>query len=657
MQIRDYLSRVATEITDNSLAGIDSLDGWQRARPELLRRFLDMQGILHFPPEGERSPLNTAITGVVERDDVTIHKLHFQSLPGLYVTGNLYVPNGLNTPAPAVLYVCGHASGQKVHYQAHPRRWAQLGFVTLIIETIEFGELPGDHHGASARGQFQWHSRGYTPAGVEVWNAIRAVDLLQARQDVLGDKIGITGISGGGFITWQAAAADTRIAAAAPVCGTFTVKSQVGERYWDDNCYCAFWPNAYRQDQSLCGALIAPRPLLVASAEADKCFSIASVRETMGKIERIYGLHGAADTCRLVVTPGEHAYSPRSIAEIFAFLLKHLKGKEPPLEALQQLAGEAEPKETLRVYVNGPPADERTTTIHDTFVPKAAAPLVETAQDVARLRVELVENLRRMTFGHFPENPCEPDWEVLREYEAPGEGRYTRIAFSSEPEIRLYAELFRLAPAEGDGVPVLIHLDSPAGGRREFSTFIKGFDESWLRLGVSCRGVGEAAWGQHHDMQRHIRRCAVITGRTVASMQVYDALRAIELARNMPMIRAARIMIAGQGQTAVVALYAALLAEDVDAVILSNPPPTLDMPGNPDGTGDAIELLNALRFTDLAYTAGLLFPMNLVFVGERPAMYRWTEELYRRLGREAVHVERLEQYKPEQADSRAAAPV
>ena len=87
------------------------------------------------------------MTGVVERPRYRIEKLYYESLPQLYVTANLYVPGDLTAPAPGVLYLCGHAEKQKVHYQAHPRRFAELGFVCLLIETVQRGGIRGHHHG------------------------------------------------------------------------------------------------------------------------------------------------------------------------------------------------------------------------------------------------------------------------------------------------------------------------------------------------------------------------------------------------------------------------------------------------------------------------------------------------------------------------------
>jgi hypothetical protein len=140
-------------------------------------------------------------------------------------------------------------------------------------------------------------------------------------------------------------------------------------------------------------------------------------------------------------------------------------------------------------------------------------------------------------------------------------------------------------------------------------------------------------------------------------MRVYDALRALELARALPGVDPARIALLGVGELAAVALYAALLDGAVGHVVLLRPPATQDQPSAPDGTGPAIEMLNCLRITDLPWVAGLLWPTELVFVadmedragpGSRPASYGWAEELYARLGAPGAvrHVKDLADWRP-----------
>ena len=57
---------------------------------------------------------------------------------------------------------------------------------------------PAIHHGTYREGRWWWHSRGYTPAGVECLNGIRGIDYLISRPDVDPERIAVTGISGGG---------------------------------------------------------------------------------------------------------------------------------------------------------------------------------------------------------------------------------------------------------------------------------------------------------------------------------------------------------------------------------------------------------------------------------------------------------------------------
>ena len=194
--IRQYLEQAAADITDQSLVDIHSLDDWKGVRATRHEELAEMLGIADLLRQ-EKTPLNIQVTGTLQGEGYHIEKLYYESLPGLYVRANLYVPDSLKQRAPAILYVCGHAPTQKAHYQAHPRKFAQLGFVCLIIETIQYGEVTGEHWGCYARGWFNWYSRGYTPGGVECWNAIRGLDLLSQRADVDTSKLGVTGISGG----------------------------------------------------------------------------------------------------------------------------------------------------------------------------------------------------------------------------------------------------------------------------------------------------------------------------------------------------------------------------------------------------------------------------------------------------------------------------
>ena len=79
------------------------------------------------------------------------------------------------------------------HYQNHGSSLAKKGYAAFILDSIQSAETYGLHHGVFSQEMFDWYARGYTPAGVEVWNAMRAIDYLITRPEVDAQKIGMTG--------------------------------------------------------------------------------------------------------------------------------------------------------------------------------------------------------------------------------------------------------------------------------------------------------------------------------------------------------------------------------------------------------------------------------------------------------------------------------
>ncbi len=629
LTIRDYLIREARHITDTALGDLKTPADFKRRIPERRRRYMDMMGIADLAPAKDRPAVPFKVTGVVERPGFRIEKLHYESLPNLHVTANLYVPAGATGRRPAVLYVCGHAPKQKVHYQGHPRRFAELGFVTMIVETVQLGEAAGYHHGCHREGWFNWYSRGYSPAAIELLNGIRGLDLLAARSDVDPEQLGVTGLSGGGAVTWWIAAADERVKVCSPVCGTATLESHIYDRVVDGHCDCMWWVNTAMWDLADVGALIAPRPLLVASANQDGIFPIDSIRKVHSQLQGLYQTLGRPQDLRLVETPGGHSYHERSRTEIFSWFIRHLMGKQvPPAQVgdIELDPAKLESEETLKVYVSGAPAGDRVPTIHDEFIKVAPAPAIATAADLGRVRKQLVDRLRADTFQHFPRTP--PPLALEEEFALDG-GSGTRFAFTSEVGWRLHG--IRRNPRDAKGpLPAVVVLKSPGEARNASDDFATQIRQPWISVIVETRGTGDTSWGE--DLNWHVRRASAWTGRSIASMRVWDAMRGLEAARALPGVDAAQISIAARGEMAAVALYAALLDGRVASVIVQSPPATQDAASQKDGRGEAIEMLNCLRHTDVPYVAGLLHPTPVTVAGEFPRTYEWAEGLYRRLG-------------------------
>ncbi len=635
--IRTYLSEVAKDITDNTLNDIKDQKHWEEQRPARYREFAEMMGIQDYI-NSERTPLNVKVTGTIQRDGYHIVKLYYESLPGLYVPANLYVPDKGKKQRPGILYVCGHSPTQEVHYQTFPAKYAKLGFVCLIIETIQFGEVRGYHWGEYAKGWFNWYSRGYDPGGVELWNAIRGLDLLASRPEVDPEKLGVTGISGGGSQSWYIAAADPRVKAVAPVCGASTLEAQIGTRTIDGHCDCMMPINTYSIDFQNIGALIAPRPLLICQADRDGLNTIESVRRLYSDIRGVYDVYGKTGNIGFIETPGGHSYHRLSRTGINSFFLKYLMGKEVSPEE----AGDIDTSKTslltedeLYVYKDGPPADDRTTTIQDSFVSLHKDPAISNQQELVAFRDSVRQFLGKETFGAFPETA--PSFDARMEFRSRDGGKFGWKTYSFIPEKgwRLKVD-FHWNQDTTKKKPLVIVLRNYNEERWGSESFVSNHGSDWNIAYFEVRGVGETGWDP--ALQWHVRRASAWTGRTIASMQVYDLLRCLEFCRTLDNVDPAQISIAARDEMTVVALYAALMDGNVQELYLKNPPASQDVASQPDGKGPAIEMLNCLRATDVNEIPALISPTRTEFVGPVPASYNWARDVMKKVGREDITV-------------------
>ncbi|MCK5101188.1 MAG: acetylxylan esterase, partial [Cyclobacteriaceae bacterium] len=518
--IRYYLSKVASDITNNSLSGINNLQDWKAVRKQRYEEFLEMMGLQDKPLKGERSPLNVTKTGVIQKDGYRIEKLYYESLPGLYVPANLYIPDGIEEPVPAILYVCGHSHTQKHQYQAHAKSFAQNGFVCLIIETIQRGEVKGEHLGAESLGWFHWYSRGYNPGGVEVWNGIRGLDLLSQLPEVDKDRLGVTGISGGGSQSWYLPAADQRIKASAAVAGAGSLEGQISQRTIDDHCDCMMPINTYLIDFSDVGALIAPRPFMIAQPSRDGYYSIEAVHALYEKVKPIYSYYGKSQNLIMEDAPGGHSYGANEEfrPRILSFFMRELMGKNISTDDIETIDISKElSNEELLAYVDGPPEDDRTITIQDSFVKLADPPEIKSVEQLDIYRKQVKDFLREKTFHAFPKQPV--PLNIRLEFQTNNFAKYgvQTYSFVSEDGWRLKVSL-QINQSLDKSNSLLLVLKNPNEERWASASLTSGVRDKMNVAYFEARGIGETGWAP--SLQWHIRRSAAWTGRTIASMRV-----------------------------------------------------------------------------------------------------------------------------------------
>jgi dienelactone hydrolase len=619
-----YLRAEAEHMERDFPGNLRSLTEWMAQRPRWIEEYHEMLGLKPMP---QRTPLQATVTGTLDGEGYAVELLHYQSRPGLYVTANLYRPSQIQegTRLPAILYLCGHSprgrDGNKTAFQSHGIWFARHGYVCLILDTLQMGELPGVHHGTYREERWWWLSRGYTPAGVEAWNGIRGLDYLESRPDVDAARMGVTGISGGGAATLWVAAADERARVVVPVSGLADLESYVPNRVINGHCDCMFFYNCHLWPWTRIAALVAPRPFLFVNSDRDPIFPMDANDRVINRLERVYSWYGAGDRVDSFVSIGGHDYR-RDIREgVYRFLNIHLQLDPRPITDSEQdlVTGSREedhpiPPHRLRVFPldSDLPTDALNAVIDQEFVPQAD-PGMPTSGAFDRWKSERIDQLRRRTFRHFPERvPA----AVLAKASS-------SLVFEGDTEPGITIRLRRVNPSVARADRVLVYVTGSDVSETPPAWFEAERQPEDLVYVCEPRGVGGRRWTSRNP-PNYVERSHFLLGRTADSGRVWDIAAAARSLRErhggqLP------VHVAGEGASAVWAAYAALLEPEIDAFILHEPPLTHMDPSAP-------VLLNVLRVCDIAHTLGMLAPRELRLQRVPEVWAKTVSELYRAAG-------------------------
>jgi cephalosporin-C deacetylase-like acetyl esterase len=616
-QVTAYLERAARAETNRAVEEIRSVEAWEKVRARRLDQMRDMLGLLPWP---KRTALRVQKAGVLDKGDYVIEKIAFQSIPKIHVTANLYLPKRRSGPLPAIIYVCGHAfspHGNKSKYQRHGISFAKNGYVAFILDSIQIAEVFGLHHGVSSQEMYEWYSRGYTPAGVEVWNAIRAIDYLETRPEVDKARIGMTGRSGGAAMSWFTAAVEPRVKAAVPVMGISTYAANVRENTQRRHCDCMFLVNSHLHDMIHQGALIAPRPLLMMHGRKDLLFPVAGYEEFEQKVGDLYRAYGRPDNFRNVVVDTGHQDSDYLREQAIRWFDRHLM-KSP--ERQLDLEYSDAPEESLAVFGGKPPADAQNFRVHETFT---TGPVLSRYPDLGAWksrREELLTLFRTKVFKALPARFG--DLQVRKSPLEKG-AAFQEMEFSPEEGVPIRG-LLRKPSKVADRLPGLLYIASDGEDPlaiRALLRNVRGRNSS-VHMAVYPRGMGEIPWEK--SFWKATLRNAMHVGHTVDSMRLADVLGAVEVLRNEEGVDAERIMVLGKGVSGALGLYAAILDPRIHQVMLIDPPTT-------HVSGPIF--LNVLRYTDLPEAAALIAPRNLSFYARMPAAYEYARHVYALYGK------------------------
>ncbi|MBM3845173.1 MAG: acetylxylan esterase [Verrucomicrobia bacterium] len=336
-----------------------SVSEWNERAEQLRVQILVSQGLWPMPT---RTALNPVIHGRIEQSDYTVEKVFFESMPGFFVTGNLYRPKNRPGRLPGILCPHGHwsdgrftdnrnikqeivtgaerfeDSGRSV-LQARCVQLARMGCVVFHYDMLgyadsqqismgiahSFGKQRPEMNSQKDWGLYspQAESHCQSVMGLQTWNSIRSLDFLISLDDVDPARIAATGASGGGTQTFMLGAVDPRLAVAFPAVmvstamqGGCTCENASGLRVDTGNIEFA--------------ALFAPKPLGMTGADD---WTREMMTRGFPELKRHWTLLGKPDlVMHKSLNHFGHNYNYPSRAVMYSWLNKHLKlGLEEPV--------------------------------------------------------------------------------------------------------------------------------------------------------------------------------------------------------------------------------------------------------------------------------------------------------------------------------------
>jgi hypothetical protein len=299
---------------EDVLLRVNSLSDWND-RAALIRNNLAKGMELESLPK--RTPLNTKFGKKIKLDGYTVQAVIFESVPGFYVTGNLYKPSGkhLDKSLPVILSTHGHSrdsvSGGRFskNMQARCASLARMGALVFAYDMLGYGEsvqLPHKYNKALK---------------VQTWNSMRVVDFMLTLKEADPNRIAISGESGGGTQSFMLTAMDDRIKVSVPVV--------MVSAHFFGGCICESGMPVHRMGDTVfsnvqIASLAAPRPMLLVSDGEDWTRNTEKVEYPF--VKRIYELYGNTSLVENVHLANEgHDYGESKRLAAYRFLAKHLQ--------------------------------------------------------------------------------------------------------------------------------------------------------------------------------------------------------------------------------------------------------------------------------------------------------------------------------------------
>jgi cephalosporin-C deacetylase-like acetyl esterase len=559
----------------------------------LRERLLEMIGGLP-----ERTPLNARVVGKIDKGEVVIEKVIYESLPRFYVTGLLYLPKDRPGRIPAIFSPCGHSENGKAYdvYQRFHISLARRGFAVLTIDPVGQGERSQCYDPQSKKFPFgrACPEHGYVGnplylvgdnlARYCIWDGVRGIDYLQTRSEVDPNKIGVTGQSGGGTLTAYISALDERVKVSMPVCYITSLYWRMGNRTtadpdWDPE-QDLFEALMNGVDHAELLTLFAPRPLRIGAAQQD-FFPIEGTRATYDEVRRIYELTESESKFDKVEVNEKHSLSEGLRQAAYEWFERWLFNRR---------SSSTEPSVM--------PEDERNLHCTDSgqVLESLGGETIQTLnlQRFARLRYALPvisstdaltgfqDRLRRDVHDVL-NDPMELRSQVtVQAYGSLDREAYAieKLVYETEPGIRIPTLIFKPKMLLGRAPAILyLHEFGKSTEAREGGLLERLTKAGFLVCAIDPRGLGETQYRIQSKVdyfqsisgvETNMVYNSFLVGRPMLAMRIKDALRAVDLLNQRSDADLSKIYVLGEGAGGVIAQFVAALDRRVSGVAVVN---------------------------------------------------------------------------------------
>lgn len=418
----------AYDVADAVRAEVDTKEKFVHYRETVKEKLAEVIGKIPYDPD---YPLQAKVVGEMEADDLYIRKVLFASRERVYVTANLYIPKARQEKCAGVLLQCGHSDNGKAYttYQRAAVMIARAGMVVLVPDPPGQGERNECVDAAGrviVRGGTANHQKfgtqcfltGEIPIRYFLADAMRAVDYLCSLEFVDADKIGATGISGGGTMTSLLMAMDGRIKAAAPGCWPCS-----GREYFvmgsAPDCE-QIWPDILKHhiDHFELMACMCPRPLLFLAAAYD-FIPIEGTLKLWEETRRFYELMGVKEQVDICMADSQHEYTVDMAYRAASFFAQFLAVQEGKAERKGvELLSDAQLQCTESGYVKLDFPESLTVYEENLLVyEKIQAQKITEEERRAYFGTKVYHNREEKIFSHFkPRAACYTDGLWIQPY-------------------------------------------------------------------------------------------------------------------------------------------------------------------------------------------------------------------------------------------------